>query len=46
MDFTGRPMKGYIFVTPEGFDLDSDLEYWIQLTLNFNPIAKSSKKKN
>jgi hypothetical protein len=20
MDFTGRPMKGYIFVTPNGFD--------------------------
>jgi hypothetical protein len=36
MDFTGRPMKGFIFVTPEGFDLDTDLEYWIQLTLDFN----------
>ncbi|GAA5021958.1 hypothetical protein GCM10011506_01880 [Marivirga lumbricoides] len=26
MDFTGRPMKGFIFVKPNGFDLDSDLE--------------------
>lgn len=45
MDFTGRPMKGYIFVTPEGYDMDSDLEYWLQLALAFNPFAKSSKKR-
>jgi len=25
MDFTGRPMKGYIFVKPDGFDTDDDL---------------------
>jgi len=36
MDFTGRPMRGYIFVIPSGFDLDSDLEYWIQKALDFN----------
>jgi len=46
MDFTGRPMKGYIFVTPDGFDMDSDLEFWIQLCIDFNPKAKASKKKN
>ncbi len=45
MDFTGRPMKGYAFVTPEGYDLDEDLEYWIQKCIDFNPLAKSSKKK-
>ena len=45
MDFTGRPMKGYVFVTPEGFDSDNDLERWVQLCLDFNPLAKSSKKK-
>lgn len=45
MDFTGRPMKGYTFVTPEGFDTDEDLYYWIDLCLVFNPFAKSSKKK-
>ncbi len=45
MDFTGRPMKGYVFVTPDGFDMDVDLEYWLRLCLDFNPIAKSSKKK-
>ncbi|MEP3838528.1 MAG: TfoX/Sxy family protein [Algibacter sp.] len=44
MDFTGRPIKGYIFVTPEGFDTDDDLGYWIDLCLAFNPLAKASKK--
>ena len=45
MDFTGRPMKGYVFVDPEGIDLDTDLEYWVQLCLDFNPLAKASKKR-
>jgi TfoX/Sxy family transcriptional regulator of competence genes len=45
MDFTGRPMKGFVFVEPNGIDLDSDLEYWVGLALEYNPKAKSSKKK-
>lgn len=45
MDFTGRPMKGFVFVEPEGWDTDADLDYWVQLCLDFNPRAKSSKKK-
>jgi hypothetical protein len=45
MDFTGRPMRGYVFVDPEGIDMDEDLEYWVQLALDFNPLAKSSKRK-
>lgn len=45
MDFTGRPMKGYVFVEPSALDMDSDLADWIQLCLDFNPLAKSSKKK-
>jgi hypothetical protein len=44
MDFTGKPMKGFVFVDPKGIDMDNDLEYWIQLCLDFNPKAKSSKK--
>lgn len=43
MDFTGRPMKGYIFVTPDGFDTNNDLSYWLDLCLAFNPLAKASK---
>ena len=36
MDFTGRPMKGFIYITPKGFDMDNDLEYWIDIALDFN----------
>lgn len=45
MDFTGRPMKGYVFVTPDGFDSEEDLAYWLQLCIDFNPLAKASRKK-
>lgn len=45
MDFTKRPMKGYLFVSPEGIDYEKDLEFWIDRCLEFNPLAKSSKKK-
>jgi len=45
MDFTGRPMKGYIFVTPDGIDMEEDLKYWLQLCIDFNPLAKASKKR-
>lgn len=45
MDFTGRAMRGFLFISPEGVDLDEDLNYWIGLCLEFNPRAKSSKKK-
>jgi hypothetical protein len=46
MDFTGRPMKGFVFIEPEGMDMDEDLDYWVDLAMEFNPRAKSSKKKN
>jgi len=45
MNFTGRPMKGFVYLEPEAIDLENDLEYWLQLALDFNPKAKSSKKK-
>ena len=45
MDFTGRPMRGYIFVTPYGFDTEDDLAYYIDLCMTFNPLAKASKPK-
>jgi len=45
MDFTGKPMKGFVFVEAEAIDMYTDLEYWINKALEFNPKAKSSKKK-
>jgi len=45
MDFTGRPMKGFVLVEGEGIDEDEDLQAWLQLCLDYNPRAKSSRKK-
>ena len=45
MNFTGRAMKGYVFLEPSAVDMEDDLAYWIQLCLDFNPLAKASKKK-
>ena len=44
MDFTGRAMKGFVFVSPEGFDSESDLSFWIEACIAYNPEARSSKK--
>jgi TfoX/Sxy family transcriptional regulator of competence genes len=46
MDFTGRIMKGYVFVDIEALNTKKKLEYWIKLALDYNKIAKASKKKN
>ncbi len=35
MDFTGRPMKGYVFIDPDGLEEDHDLETWISICLEF-----------
>jgi TfoX/Sxy family transcriptional regulator of competence genes len=45
MDFTGRPMKGYILVDDTGMKSKKQFDYWINLCLDFNKRAKSSKKK-
>lgn len=45
MDFTGRPMKGYVMVDDSGMKSKKNFDYWIDLCLDFNKKAKSSKKK-
>jgi len=40
-----RQMKGFVFVSPEGYKAKKDFEYWIKLCLEFNTVAKPSKKK-
>ena len=45
MDFTGKPMKGWVFVSEEGIKSKKDFDYWINLALEFNKKAKASKKK-
>ena len=45
MDFTGRVMKGYVFVDADVLNTKKKLEFWVNLALEYNEIAKVSKKK-
>lgn len=45
MDFTGRPMKGFVFVSPKGTGNKKDLSYWIGLALDFNKKLRKNKNK-
>ena len=43
MNFTGRAMKGFVFISPLGTNTTQDLNYWLDLALSFNLRAKASK---
>ncbi|MBL0053166.1 MAG: TfoX/Sxy family protein [Bacteroidetes bacterium] len=45
MDFTKRPMIGYVLIDDTGMRTQREFDYWINLALDFNAKAKSSKKK-
>ena len=45
MDFTGKVMKGYVFVDIDALNTKKKLEYWVNMALEYNKIAKASKKK-
>ena len=45
MDFTGKPMKGYVFVDKEALKSEHQLHYYMNLALEYNKLARSSKKK-
>lgn len=47
MDFTGRPMKGYVFVKPAGITKDSALAAWVDQAAEHAASlpAKKPKKK-
>ncbi len=42
MDFTGRPMRGFVQVAPAGFEEDEDLRAWLARGIDF---AASHEKK-
>jgi len=58
MDFTGQPMKGFIFVNSEALKSDKELKKWIKLAFQFtntlpikigppkNSILRKTPKKN
>ena len=45
MDFTGKVMKGFVFVDLNVLNTKMKLEYWINLALEYNKVARASKKK-
>jgi TfoX/Sxy family transcriptional regulator of competence genes len=40
-----RIAKDFIFISEDGFRNQKDFDHWIKLCLEFNPVAKASKKK-
>jgi len=45
MNFTGKVMKGYVFVDIDVLNTKKKLSYWVDLALEYNKVAKKSKKK-
>ncbi|MCA0365611.1 MAG: TfoX/Sxy family protein [Bacteroidetes bacterium] len=45
MMFTGRPLKGFVLVDETGMRNQTEFDQWIDLCLEYNPIAQASKKK-
>lgn len=39
-----REYRGYVYINEKGIKTKADLDYWIGLALDFNKLAKSSKK--
>ena len=35
MDFTGKSLKGFVYVETEGIDSDADLTEWVKMSLTF-----------
>ena len=44
MDFTGRPMKGYVYVDPAGIESDRELADWVDLCADFVLTLPPKKK--
>ena len=46
MDFTGRPMKGFLYVKTPGFKTDAALEEWVERSIAYvSTIKKKAKRK-
>ena len=46
MDFTGRPMKGFLFIEAEGIAEDDALGLWVERCLEYNPRAPRSRRRS
>ena len=45
MDFTGRPMRGYVFVGPQGLKSRAALKRWVDLCADFVASLPTKTKK-
>ena len=45
MTMGNKIMHGYILVSEDVLNRNDELDFWINLALDFNPLAKASKKK-
>lgn len=45
MVMNGRGSKSYVYVSQDVIQKQTDFDHWIKLALDFNPLAKASRKK-
>ena len=45
MIMKGKQLRGYCYVSEDGYKSKANFEYWLKLCLDFNEKAKASKKK-
>ena len=45
MDFTGRPLKGFVFVGPGGYKTDASLLKWARWAVDFVGALPEKKKR-
>lgn len=45
MIMKGKQLRGYCYVSEDGYKSKGNFEYWLKLCLEFNEKAKASKKK-
>lgn len=46
MDMTGKVLKGFVIIPASDLEDDKALKFWIDKCLEYNPLAKKSKKKS
>ena len=45
MDFTGKPMKGFVSIDEEGYETQEQLADWLELALVFTDTLPPKEKK-
>ncbi len=45
MDFTGKPMRGYVFVGPQSLRSAADLKHWVELCADFAATLPAKARK-